>query len=298
MKTASPLFIIFKSEKMKKQKTKIELEENQVQMLFAVLVIFIAVFFVVSFGASQPKNFELNKLLRSPDVQKISQKNNEEIKVNFEPVKAEEIYGLFICACCNQPLDKEKICCDSAKERIDFIDSLDKTGISKNDAIIKMVQKYGMGSLSEEGKKLEEEIKIELAERAPENHSVISIESDSFDFGEVSVAKGIVSTVIKIKNTGKSDLVINNIDSSCMCTTASINFNGISGPVFGMSMHGNPEDWSVSIPSGQEAELNIYYDPTVHPDIAGQHLVRIISIYSNDPINFEKKVRVDIDQVE
>lgn len=281
---------------MKEKKQTIKIEKKQTRLAFAVLAVFIAIL-MISFAITKPtKDFELNKPL-NPTPSQINSQETEEIKVKFEPVKAEDIYGLFVCACCGQPLNKDKICCGSAKERIEFIDSLEETGISKTDAIIKMVQKYGMDSLSDEGKELEEEIRIELVERAPKDRPTISIEPDSYDFGEVSVKKGVVSTKMKIKNTGKSDLIINNLDSSCMCTSASINFNGIEGPVFGMSMHGNPKDWLVSIPPEQEAELNIYYDPTMHPEIAGQHLVRIISIYSNDPIEFEKKVRIDIDQV-
>lgn len=41
----------------------------------------------------------------------------------LEVVSAEEIYPLFVCPCCGQPLDKNKICCGMAKEKIDYIDS-------------------------------------------------------------------------------------------------------------------------------------------------------------------------------
>ena len=215
--------------------------------------------------------------------------------ISAKRVSAEEIYPQFICPCCGQLLDKNNVCCGAAKERIDYIDSLVDDGISENDVVIKMVQKYGIDSLSSEFKK--EEVKKELAKSAPEDRPIINIEPDAYDFGDVSVAKGVVSTIMTMRNGGNDDLIINNIDSSCMCTTASIISNGVEGPRFGMSMHGNPKGWSVTIPPGKEAQLKIYYDPTVHPDIVGQHLVRIISVFSNDPVNFEKKIRVDIDQV-
>lgn len=215
--------------------------------------------------------------------------------ISAEPVSTEGIYPLFICPCCGQRLDPDNICCGSAKERIDHIDLLVNQGLSENEVILKMVQKYGMDSLANESQK--EKVKAELIKNAPKEKPKIIIEPVIYDFGDVSVAKGIVSTVMTLKNDGKKDLVINNMDSSCMCTTASIIFNGVEGPRFGMSMHGNPKGWSISIPPGEEAQLKIYYDPTVHPEAVGQHLVRIISVFSNDPVNFEKKVRVDIDQV-
>lgn len=218
-------------------------------------------------------------------------------QINSGSKTPQEYYQMFQCPCCGQPLDPDNICCGAAKERIDYIDLLVDQGLSKTDVVIKMLQKYGTFALSNEGQNLLKEIKIELAKRAPKDRPIINIGPDTYDFGDVSVAKGVVSTVMTLKNDGKSDLVINNMDSSCMCTTASIIFNGVEGPIFGMSMHGNPKGWSVTIPPGEEAQLKIYYDPTVHPEAVGQHLVRIISVFSDDPVNFEKKVRVDIDQV-
>ncbi len=269
-------------------KEKIKSKKNQLYFTAMALIVISLIFLANSFITQTPVALNSEKTM-PPVTGKI---------ILAEPFKADEVYGLFICSCCNRPLDKENICCGSAKERLEYIDSLEKTEISKTDAIIKMVKKYGMESLSDEGKKLEEEIRLELAERAPENRPKIIITPDSYDFGEVSVRKGTVSKIMTIRNDGESDLVINNMDSSCMCTTASIIFNGVEGPIFGMSMHGNPKGWSVTIPPKQQAQLKIYYDPTVHSGLEGQHLVRVISVFSNDSVDFEKKVRIDIDQVE
>ncbi len=65
------------------------------------------------------------------------------------------------------------------------------------------------------------------------------------------------------------DLIIDNMDSSCMCTSASVIYNGKEGPKFNMAMHGNPKGWSVTIPPGDEAQLKIYYDPNAHKELRG-----------------------------
>ena len=111
--------------------------------------------------------------------------------------------------------------------------------------------------------------------------------------------KGTVAAFFMIKNEGKKDLVIERLDTSCGCTTASIVFQGKEGPRFAMVGHGieNPKDWKLSIPPGQSAQLKVYYDPNVHKDLRGA-VIREIYIYSNDPIDFEKKVQIELNQVD
>lgn len=67
----------------------------------------------------------------------------------IKPVLAEDIYPMFLCPCCGQPLDKKNICCGAAQEMIDYIDSLVLQGLSETDAIIKTVEKYGITSIIE-----------------------------------------------------------------------------------------------------------------------------------------------------
>ncbi len=80
---------------------------------------------------------------------------------NFiQTVSAEEIYPMFVCPCCGQPLDKKNICCDAARDMIDYIDSQVAEGLSKDDVVIKTAEKYGMGSVVEAKR---DEIKAKLA---------------------------------------------------------------------------------------------------------------------------------------
>jgi len=214
-----------------------------------------------------------------------------------EQVSAEELYPLFACPCCGQPLDKKNICCEQAQERINYIDSLVASKTPKEEIILAYVKKYGLNSFIDKAKA--EEFKDELAKQAPQERSIITLSPVSFDFGKVSQKKGVVTTSFELKNEGKSDLVIERLDTSCGCTSASIVYKDIEGPRFAMAGHGtkNPTDWSLTIPAGEKAQLRVYYDPVVHKEFRGP-ATREISVFSNDPVDFEKKVLVELEQVD
>jgi len=123
------------------------------------------------------------------------------------------------------------------------------------------------------------------SQRAMQGAPAIVITPDSYDFGQVKAGGKVVSTLFTVENTGKSDLIINNMDSSCGCTSAAFIINGEEGPRFSMSMHGtNPRGWSARLKPGEQAQLKIYYDPNVHPELRGP-VTRFIMVFSNDPKN-------------
>ncbi len=122
----------------------------------------------------------------------------------------------------------------------------------------------------------------------------IAISPSFFDFGGVSVRGGTVSASLMLSNEGKDDLVIRDIVTSCMCTSAKLSFAGRESPLFGM--HSNNLFFGETIPPGQSAELKIFYDPTVHPDLRGA-VTRVVSIYSNDASAPKKDIVVEASQV-
>lgn len=128
----------------------------------------------------------------------------------------------------------------------------------------------------------------------PKDAPIIQITPTSYNFGSVSRAGGTVSTMMDVENTGKSDLIIKKMVSSCMCTTATIIKDGVEGPVFGM--HGGSTTWSATLKPEEKAQLKINYDPNVHPELRGA-VTRVVTIYSNAPRNKQKDVRVYINQV-
>ena len=212
-------------------------------------------------------------------------------------VSAEEIYPLFFCPCCGQPLDKNKICCGAAKERIDYIDSLVTAGKSEEEIILDFVKKYGSNSFVEENKR--KEFREKLIASAPTDRPQIMITPETYDFGDVSQKAGKIYTYFDLKNEGKKDLVINRLETSCGCTFAAVVFKDKESPYFAMPGHGyeNPEWEGITIPPGETAQLKIMYDPDIHKDFRGP-ATREVYVFSNDPIDFEKKAMIELNQVD
>ena len=213
----------------------------------------------------------------------------------IETVQASEIYPMFTCPCCGQPLNKEEPCCGAMIAMIDYIDqqiSLDK---SKDEIILTTAKEFGLDRLANEEDRIA--LKQKLADLAPADAPKIEIGEVDRDLGTISQKQGIVSTDFEFENRGKSDLVINKLSSSCGCTSASVVYQDSIGPKFTMAGHGqeNPTDWEVAIKPGESAILRVYYDPSVHPDFEGA-ATRTVSIFSNDPVEFEVKVVITLEQ--
>lgn len=210
-------------------------------------------------------------------------------------VSAKEIYPLFLCPCCGETIDAN--CCPMSKERKEYVDFLVRETKTRDEIILAYVKRYGLSSFKD--KKEMEEFKNKLEKEAPVEKPIITISPSSYDFGDISQAKGVVSVSFEIRNKGQKDLVIERLETSCGCTSASIIYQGKENPVFTMPGHGkdNPTGWTgVAIAPGDKAELKVYYDPDVHKDFRGA-ATREVYIYSNDPINFETRVKIDLNQV-
>jgi len=211
-------------------------------------------------------------------------------------VEAKEIYPMFTCPCCGNPLDTENICCDSAAQMIDYIDQQVSTGAKKDDVVLATVQEFGLERLKDESdrKLLREKLLANSPKDAPKIKSV----EVKKDLGIVNLHKGTITTNFTIKNQGRSDLIIDKLSSSCGCTSASLVYQGKEGPRFYMAGHGyeSPDaNWQVAIAPGDEAQVKVYYDPSVHPNLTGP-VTREVSVHSNDPVDFETKLTIYLDQ--
>lgn len=240
-------------------------------------------------------------LLANNDSQISNKSNPESESISFflvKPASAQEIYPLFECPCCGKAIDQ--CTCPMAKERRNYVDALVEIGNdkSKDDIIIAYTKKYGLSSFIDE--ETQKEFRDKLIKEAPADRPIISLSPNSYDFGDVSWDGGVATTLFELRNEGKSNLIIEKLETSCGCTSVSIIHNGQEGPKFNMPGHGINEkiqDWQITITPGEEAQLKVYYDPNVHQDFRGT-AIRGISIFSNDPIDFEKKVNIELNQVD
>jgi len=84
----------------------------------------------------------------------------------------------------------------------------------------------------------------------------ISVLEQPYDFGDIDIFGGKVSTTYTLKNEGTEDVTITSAATSCMCTEGEI-----AGLTFGM--HGSDVK-SVVIPSGGEELVTATFDPLAH----------------------------------
>jgi hypothetical protein len=235
-----------------------------------------------------------------PQQNKMSMSQQQPGLTIIKPAQAEEIYDEFICSCCGRPLDPANICCGDMQAKIDFVNQQVKTGLNREAIILAGVKRFGFNSLAKDDTK--EEIKAQLAAQAPLDAAKISfIGKKNFNFGTIGQSDGVVFTTFEFTNQGQSDLIIDKLSTSCGCTLAAIVYQGQEGPTFTMPGHGkdNPQNWSVAIKPGDTAQVKVYYDPNAHgqqqePSLA---ITRTISIFSNDPVDFEQQLRIDLEQI-
>ena len=85
-----------------------------------------------------------------------------------------------------------------------------------------------------------------------------------FDFGTISMKNGNVNHLFKVANSGASDIEIQTINTSCMCTSAYIEgAHGEKGP-FGMPGMGFVPPANEIIKAGESRDIKVVYDPAAH----------------------------------
>ena len=127
--------------------------------------------------------------------------------------------------------------------------------------------------------------------------NLIEAEETSFDFGNVSMAKGKVGHIFRFKNTGLEPIVINKMYTSCMCTEASLVIgpgpSSSSGQAkfgpFGMPGHGLAPSVKAVVELGQEAEVEVVFDPAAHGPAGVGKIQRVVTLENSagSPMEFE-----------
>ncbi len=120
-------------------------------------------------------------------------------------------------------------------------------------------------------------------------------ENGSFDFGEVRMAKGVVNTTFAVQNSGSKPVRITKVYTSCMCTQASLALPGgkLLGP-FGMPGHGLIPALNATLESGEEATVEVTFDPAAHGPAGIGNISRIVYLENDGgaplTLNFTAKV--------
>ncbi|MBI2592716.1 MAG: DUF1573 domain-containing protein [Candidatus Colwellbacteria bacterium] len=100
------------------------------------------------------------------------------------------------------------------------------------------------------------------------NLAQIEIKETGYDFGSVSMRKGLVDYNYAVKNISSETLRVGEATTSCMCTTAFLSLEGGRevGP-FGMPGHGDSGLWktaNLKIEPNQVLNVRAVFDPAAH----------------------------------
>jgi len=106
--------------------------------------------------------------------------------------------------------------------------------------------------------------KTNLSQVNSEAGLAFEISENTFDFGEVSMSAGKVNHTFQIKNLRAEPVILERIYTSCMCTSAVLKKAGKNFGPFGMQGHGYIPKINQTFASGEQAELEVIFDPAAH----------------------------------
>lgn len=120
-----------------------------------------------------------------------------------------------------------------------------------------------------------------MAAQISSNALDLALEPKSYDFGTVSMKNGLVSKEFVVKNTRPESVFLAEVYTSCMCTDAKIRINSQEFGPFGMQGHGAMKMLNQSLQPGQEAQLQVTFDPSAHGPAGIGVIERTVSLKSD-----------------
>lgn len=115
-----------------------------------------------------------------------------------------------------------------------------------------------------------------------------------YDFGSVSMAKGLVSRKFTLTNSGSTPATITKMFTSCMCTKAKLTLGDKTWGPIGMPGHTAIPNLAVQIDPGQTAEVEVVFDPAAHGPAGVGKIERTVTAELNGqpPLNFNFSANV------
>ena len=98
----------------------------------------------------------------------------------------------------------------------------------------------------------------------PQATGQLTVAESFYDFGSVSMAKGLVTHKFTLTNAGSVPATVTKMYTSCMCTKAKLTVADQSWGPIGMPDHTAMPNLSVQIEPGQTAEVEAVFDPAAH----------------------------------
>lgn len=117
----------------------------------------------------------------------------------------------------------------------------------------------------------------------------------SYDFGTVSMAKGVVTKKFSVTNADTVPATVTKLFSSCMCTKAALRVDGREWGPYGMpGMGPTIPDIAAEVAPGQAAEVEVTFDPTAHGPAGVGQIERQVTVQQNgqSPLTFNIRALV------
>ena len=108
----------------------------------------------------------------------------------------------------------------------------------------------------------------------------------AYDFGEVSMATGLVNHEFVLRNNSSAPVKIGRAETSCMCTTVYLKTGGKEVGPFGMAGHsGIGNNANLTISPSEELIVRTVFDPAAHgPAGVGQVERQVILEVGDTPL--------------
>lgn len=111
--------------------------------------------------------------------------------------------------------------------------------------------------------------------REKQEVSSLKVTPEKYDFGIVTKEEGVVKTVFTITNHSNQSVTIDEISTSCGCTSANIS--------------------DKLIEAGKSVELDVFFDPNFHKEPQGK-FSRTVFLQSSEGVELQVKIYVEIQE--
>lgn len=132
----------------------------------------------------------------------------------------------------------------------------------------------------------------DAASGVPETTALIAADR-AYDFGEISMRDGIVRHAFSLQNVSPEALTVEKLYTSCMCTTAALDFAGKRSGPFGMPGHGFLPRIGRVIAPGEAATVEVAFDPAAHGP-AGVGRIEREAVLETDQGPFRLRIAVTV----
>ncbi len=123
---------------------------------------------------------------------------------------------------------------------------------------------------------------IEETPGQPPSNGVITVTDKYYDFGTISMRDGDVTHTYELQNNSDEEVVLGELYTSCMCTTARVKYSdGNVSKLGGMRGHGAPTYLNRAIQPGESFQVEVIYNPAAHGPAGTGPVNRTVYIETN-----------------